>query len=415
MAWDRVGCHGPLDLCWAYQYTHGSMSFPFLYIASPGERGCFYLEEVAAINRDNEWMGLALRLAEATLGQTSPNPAVGAVVVHQGQVLGIGAHLRAGEAHAEVHALDMAGDRARGATLYVTLEPCSHHGRTPPCTERILASGVTKVVVATSDPNPRVAGRGIRQLREAGLEVVTGVREAEAARLNRFFFKWVRSGLPYVTVKTASTLDGKIATATGDSRWVTGEAARERVHLMRHQHDAILVGSGTALADDPQLTTRLPGGGRNPLRIIADSRLRLPLSARVFRDGQAPTLVLTTPLAPTAKVRELEQIGVEVWVLESADGRVPLREALRRLASRGVVSVLAEGGGQLNFSLLQERLVDEVVAFIAPKIIGGAGPTSYQGSGWEKMADALHLREVQVEQIGEDWCLRGVPEYGVST
>lgn len=379
---------------------------------------------------DVRWMRLALELAEAALGQTSPNPVVGAVVVKDGEVVGLGAHMRAGEPHAEVHALKMAGERAVGATLYVTLEPCNHYGKTPPCTEQIIAAGIHKVVVACTDSHPLVQGAGIARLKEAGIEVMTGVCEAEARHLNRYFFKRAATGRPFVTVKTAATLDGKLAAHTGDSRWVTGEAARRRVHRLRRQHDAIMVGINTVLHDDPELTVRWgEEKARPPLRVVIDSRLRLPMDCKLVRDGKAPTLVYTTVRAPLERREALRRNGVEVVVLpgetagrpapgQASEGdavqaqRVDLAAALDDLGRRGVLSVLVEGGGTLNFSLLEERLVDEVVAFIAPKIVGGAAaPTAFGGSGFPRMAEAVPLTDVRVEQVGDDLCLTGRPVY----
>jgi diaminohydroxyphosphoribosylaminopyrimidine deaminase/5-amino-6-(5-phosphoribosylamino)uracil reductase len=372
--------------------------------------------------QDAEWMRFALQLAAAALGQTSPNPVVGAVVVRDGELVGMGAHLRAGEPHAEVHALRMAGEKAAGAVLYVTLEPCNHYGKTPPCTEQIIAAGIRKVVVACRDPNPLVQGSGIARLKSAGLGVVVGVCEEEARRLNRFFFKWAETGRPFVTVKTAATLDGKLAAYTGDSRWVTGEAARRQVHRMRREHDAVMVGINTVLQDDPQLTVRFDQGNKQPLRVVVDSQLRLPLDCRLVRDGQAPTLIFTTAGSPEEKRARLQELGVEVAVVPavpSPDGksgepsmRVDLAAAMKELGKRGVTSVLAEGGGTLNFALLERRLVDQVVAFIAPKLIGGRqAPTPFDGTGWPEMAAAVRLMDVRMEQVGEDFCLIGTPVY----
>ncbi len=375
--------------------------------------------------RDAEWMRLALQLAAAALGQTSPNPVVGAVVVRDGELVGMGAHLRAGEPHAEVHALRMAGEKAAGAVLYVTLEPCNHYGKTPPCTEQIIAAGIRKVVVACRDPHPLVQGSGIERLESAGLEVVVGVCEEEARRLNRFFFKWAETGQPFVTVKTAATLDGKLAAHTGDSRWVTGEAARRQVHRMRKEHDAVMVGVNTVLQDDPRLTVRLGHGNRQPLRVVVDSLLRVPLDCRLVRDGEAPTLIFTTDGSPEEKRAQLRERGVEVVVVPAVSSsvapgsevgkagiRVDLGAVMKELGRRGVTSVLVEGGGTLNFALLERHLVDQVVAFVAPKLIGGRGaPTPFDGPGWPAMADAVHLVDVHMEQVGEDFCLIGTPSY----
>lgn len=415
------------------------MVFPLPFVAPWNRRGFFdRLENLRKVvrMRDAEWMNLALELAKAALGQTSPNPVVGAVVVRDGEVVGLGAHLRAGEPHAEVHALNMAGEKAAGAVLYVTLEPCNHYGKTPPCTEQIIAAGIRKVVVACADSHPLVQGAGIARLKQAGIEVVTGVCEAEARHLNRYFFKWAATGRPFVTVKTAATLDGKLAAYTGDSRWITGEESRRRVHRLRRQHDAVMVGINTVLRDDPQLTVRWDEEkGRPPVRVVIDSRLRLPLDCRLVRDGQAPTLVYTTAQAPGEKQEALRRHGVDVVVVpvassapsgetgagEQRDGRpsaadaaqwVDVAAVMDDLGRRGVTSVLVEGGGTLNFSLLAQQLVDEVVAFIAPKLVGGArAPTPFDGPGFPLMAGAVPLANVRVELVGEDVCLTGAPVY----
>ncbi|MBD2846815.1 bifunctional diaminohydroxyphosphoribosylaminopyrimidine deaminase/5-amino-6-(5-phosphoribosylamino)uracil reductase RibD [Paenibacillus sp. IB182496] len=358
-------------------------------------------------------MRLALQLAEGTKGQTGANPAVGCVVVKAGRIIGVGTHLRRGEGHAEVHALDMAGRESEGATVYVTLEPCSHHGRTPPCSERIIAAKAAKVVIAMQDPNPKVAGQGIARLREQGIGVAVGVLEQEARALNEDFIAFITSGLPYVTLKTASTLDGKIAAKSGDSQWVTGPKARELVHTLRHRHNGIMVGVGTALTDDPMLTTRLSVPGLSPRRIVADSRLRLPLTSRLVSDNASGTIVLTTERADRAKLRELEKAGVRV-IVSGAGPQVDLRLAMRRLAELEISSILLEGGGRLNGAMLQARLVNKLRLFFAPKIIGGASaPVSFELEGWERMADAVQLDRMEVERVGGDLCISGYPIYPV--
>ncbi|TYA13257.1 bifunctional diaminohydroxyphosphoribosylaminopyrimidine deaminase/5-amino-6-(5-phosphoribosylamino)uracil reductase RibD [Paenibacillus faecis] len=358
---------------------------------------------------DEYYMELALQMAERAQGQTGINPVVGAVVVKDGAVVGLGAHLKRGTPHAEVHALRMAGPLAEGSTVYVTLEPCSHYGMTPPCAERLIEDKVARVVVATEDPNPQVAGRGIGLLRQNGIEVTTGVLRDRAVALNRKFIKYITTGLPYVTIKTASTLDGKIATKTGDSKWISNEASREIVHTMRHRHQGIMVGSGTVLADDPQLTTRLAVPGLDPVRIIVDSTLRVPVASRVLSDGAAPTLVLTTEMADRAKMAVLAERGIEV-IPCGAGPHVDLQLALQRLGEREISSVLVEGGGRLNGSLLEKRLVDEIVLFFAPKLIGGGeAPGSFIFSGYEKMSEAVTLTSVEVETIGDNVCIQGRP------
>ena len=354
---------------------------------------------------DMRYMQRALAIAAAGVGYVSPNPLVGCVIVKDGRIVGEGYHERYGGPHAEANALRDAGAEARGATLYVTLEPCCHTGKTPPCADAVLQAGVQRVVMAAQDPNPKVSGGGLARLRDAGIEVAVGVGEAEARRLNETFWHYMQTQRPFVTLKCAVTLDGKIATRTGASRWITGAAARERGHRLRHAADAILVGSGTALQDDPQLTTRLSdGGGVNPLRIVVDSALRLPLSAQLAtarRDCR--TLVATGEGAPRDKQRQLENQGVEILRLPSyADGRVNLEALLAELGARGVADLLVEGGATLSAALLQRRLVDKLVVFIAPKIIGGDGINVVAAFGVETMADALQLHGMKSQSVGED-------------
>ncbi len=264
-------------------------------------------------------MQLALDLARKTKGQTSPNPVVGAVVVKDGRIVGMGAHLKAGEPHAEVHALNMAREEAENSTLYVTLEPCSHYGKTPPCAERIIKEKVKKVVVAVLDPNPLVSGSGLYMLSEAGIEVTVGVLEKEASQLNEFFHKYITTRLPFVTVKTAMTLDGKIATSTGDSRWITGESSRNFVHQIRHQHDAILVGIGTVLKDNPSLTVRTEQKGVNPVRIVIDTHLKIPIEAKLITDQEAPTWIFTTKRENESKIAVLKEKGINVILVNQKE------------------------------------------------------------------------------------------------
>jgi len=362
------------------------------------------------ILNDDYYMKLAVNLADGASGQTGVNPVVGCVVVKDGRIVGLGAHLKRGEGHAEVHALNMAGENANGATAYVTLEPCSHHGRTPPCCERLIEKGVARVVVAAQDPNPLVAGRGIARLREAGVEVATGVLEADSAALNEAFNKFIVTGLPFVTLKTALSLDGRIATKTGHSRWITGAASREAVHTLRHRHAGIMVGAGTVLADDPELTTRLSVPGLHPTRIVVDSRLRIPPSARALNDA-APTIILTTDRADAGHAERLRAQGAEV--VACGDGeRVDLAIALKALGERGISSVLLEGGGTLNGAMLEGGHVDKAMLFYAPIIVGGEGsPSGFAFEGPEKMTDALRLERVSTEKFGDDWCVTGYPAY----
>ncbi|MGE3857255.1 MAG: bifunctional diaminohydroxyphosphoribosylaminopyrimidine deaminase/5-amino-6-(5-phosphoribosylamino)uracil reductase RibD [Dehalococcoidia bacterium] len=362
----------------------------------------------------SEFMRAALEESRAALGQTSPNPAVGCVLVREGRIVGRGRTQPPGQAHAEVMALREAGDRARGAEAYVTLEPCSHHGRTPPCTDALIAAGVAAVHFAIEDPDPRVAGSGARALRDAGLRVEEGDGAEEAERVNEAFLKHRRTGRPFVVAKFAASLDGRIAAASGDARWVSGEPARAWAHDLRTRIDAILVGSGTVIADDPHLTAR-PGGtlaARQPLRVVLDGTGRSAPTARVF-DGAARTLVATTERAPGAWRSELAARGVEVAVLPAGDGRhVDLDALLALLGEREVLSLLVEGGGELLGALFDQRYVDRLYAVIAPLIIGASdAPAAVAGRGAAVMREAPRLRDVTVERLGEDVLIEGVPAW----
>ena len=356
---------------------------------------------------DEIYMRRALEIARYAKGRTSPNPLVGALVVRGGRIVGEGWHRKAGTPHAEVHALRQAGEDAAGATVYVTLEPCAHYGRTPPCAEALIEARVSRVVVAARDPNPLVAGKGIAMLRAAGIEVAEGVLAKEAQALNEAFFKWMQTKLPFVALKTAMTLDGKTATAAGESKWITNEASRRFVHALRDAHDAVLTGIGTVLADDPALTARLPEGGRNPLRVIADSRARTPLTAQVVTDGCAPTLIAVSPGAPAARVAALREAGAEV-ITCGAGECVDLAALLAALGARGVTSLLAECGAVLNGALLAARCIDRVYAFFAPKLVGGAAaPTSFGGAGFARLADAVRLTEIETRLFDGDVLVSG--------
>lgn len=358
---------------------------------------------------DERWMGRALELSRHGEGLTRPNPPVGAVLVRRGRVVGEGYHRRAGGPHAEIVALRQAGPGARGATLYVTLEPCSTWGRTPPCTDAVLASGVRRVVVSARDPNPRHAGRGIRLLRRAGLRVDVGVLAGEGAALVAPFAKWVTTGLPFVTVKLGMTVDGKIADAAGVSRWITGPAARRQVQALRRRADAVLVGYRTAALDNPSLLP-VPSLGRQPLRVVVDGHGRLRLRSRVFSDGLARrTLVATTRASSSAYRTALLDRGVAVAVLPGSRGRIDLAALLRELGRREVLHVLCEGGGELAASLVRAGLVDEYQIFVAPKLLGGRATAAVGGAGWP-LAKAPRLRFVEVARTGDDIFIRAVPE-----
>ena len=354
-------------------------------------------------------MAMAVEQARRGVGRTSPNPPVGCVLVRDGQVLATGYHHRAGEDHAEVDALRKLGFQAEGATAYVTLEPCNHTGRTGPCTEALIAAGVGRVVVGVRDPNPRVAGQGLERLRAAGLLVDDGVLGPECEALVRPFARWARDGLPYLTLKQAATLDGAIADATGVRRLVTGPAAHERVHQMRDVSDAILVGVGTVLADDPLLNVRLPRGGRDPLRVVVDRALRTPPSARMLHSGSgAGTLLLTASDPDGERGRALRDAGAEVVAVPEGEGGVDLEAALREVAARGCVSVLCEAGPRLGAGLLRARLVDAVAWFYSPRILGDPSAPRLLGPlGVRDLDHALRLHDVRLTRLGEDFLVEG--------
>lgn len=355
-----------------------------------------------------QYMRRALALAKQAIGFTSPNPLVGAVIVKDGMIVGEGYHTKAGTPHAEVHALNQAGEMARGATLYVTLEPCSHYGRTGPCTQAVISAGITRVVVAMTDPNPLVCGQGLAQLRQAGIEVFEGVMAADAALLNEVFIKWITTKMPFVVIKSAMSLDGKIATHTGNSQWITGPAARQRVHLIRHYYDAILVGIGTVLADDPALTVRLSQPMPNPKRIIVDSLARTPLTAKVVNDGLAPTIIAVTADAPPDRVAALAAKGAEIVTVARGRGGIDLRQLFRKLGQRQITSIMIEGGMAVNGTVITENLADKVYWFIAPKIIGGtAAPGPIGGNGAAVVTDAVQLEDLTIDKIDDDLLISG--------
>lgn len=352
---------------------------------------------------DEYYMRKALRLARKGLGRTSPNPMVGALLVRGGEIIGRGYHRRYGGNHAEINAIQDAGGEVSGATLYVTLEPCCHHQKkTPPCLDALLKGNIGRVVIGTVDPNPLVNGRSIEILNRRGIETRVGVLEEECSRLNEVYFKFMRTGLPFVTLKFAQTLDGRIASATGDSQWISSESSRRLAHRLRTLHDGVLVGVGTVLTDDPELTARLVKG-KNPLRIVADSRLRIPLSARVLRDQDvAPTIIAATPRANAEKVRSLKEMGVEVLMVdEDEKGEVDLKDLLKNLAGRGISSILVEGGAGIITSLLHQQLVDKLIIFIAPKIMG-QGIEAVGDLGIRDVGHALRLSFVNTYRSGED-------------
>lgn len=348
-------------------------------------------------------MRQALSIAQFAIGRTSPNPMVGAVIVRDGRVVGQGWHKQAGTPHAEVHALHQAGELSLGASIYVTLEPCSHKGRTGPCVDALIHAGIKKVIIAMTDPNPLVAGRGIQKLRDAGIEVVEGVLASEAAILNEVFIKWISTRMPFTVLKSAMSLDGKIASYTGHSQWITGTESRNFVHTLRDSYDAILVGIGTVLADDPSLTTRVDYAGKNPLRIIVDSLARTPVKANVVADGLAKTMIAVTQAAPQRRVDALRACGVEIIILDTKQGGVNLQQLFRILGEREITSVLVEGGSTINASVLDANLIDKIHWFIAPKIIGGKdSPGPVGGQGIANVNNATLFEDINIEPIGED-------------
>lgn len=348
-------------------------------------------------------MQRAFALARTAKGRTSPNPMVGAVLVKEGRIIGEGYHTSAGADHAEIVALKAAGDEARGATLYLNLEPCCHYGRTPPCTEAIIRAGVKRVVASTFDPNPLVAGKGAERLKAAGIDVEIGLLSEEAKRLNEAFFTFIIKGRPFVILKVAASLDGKIATKAGESRWITGEAARKKVHELRDEVDAVLVGIGTVLKDDPLLTVRLDRERtRDPLRVIVDSHARLPLKANVLKDPRK-TWVAVSPEAPQERVEALQRQGANVLVIEGSPRKVSLGKLMEELGRRGIMSLMIEGGSEINGSAFQEGIVDKLILFYAPLLIGGQeAPSIIGGSGVEHLPQAIRLKDVRIERLGDD-------------
>lgn len=359
-----------------------------------------------------DYMEYALSLAELALGYTSPNPAVGAVIVKDGMVVGLGHTQPPGSAHAEVMALGQAGAKAKDATMYVTLEPCCYYGRTPPCTDAIIEAGIKKVYVAILDPNPLVNGKGIKQLREAGIEVVVGDHEQKAREINEGYIKYITTGFPFVIAKFAMSLDGKIATRTGDSRWISTQETRDYVHRIRRTMDAIMVGANTVIIDNPKLTARgsTDKGARSrsqPLRVIVDGKGRVPLDAQIFKEP-GNNLIITSNLIDLHKKRELEKVGAEVLEFESDDGNIDMVKVLESLGKRQITSILVEGGSVLFGSLFDANMVDKVLVCIAPIIIGGEKAVhAVGGNGVASIAEALHLHNVCMSTLGEDILLSG--------
>ena len=350
---------------------------------------------------DTEYMGLAIRLAQKGCGWVNPNPMVGAVIVKDNQIIGQGYHAKYGAPHAERNAIASCAVPPVGATLYVTLEPCCHFGKTPPCTDAILENGIRRVVIGSFDPNPQVAGKGIAILRAHGVGVTENVLKNECDALNKSFFHYIQSGTPYVVMKYAMTMDGKIATRTGESQWITGEAARWRVHEDRHRYSAIMVGVGTVLADDPLLTCRMPNG-RNPLRIVCDTTLRTPLHSKLVASTDLAGTLIATAVSDPEKHRPYLAAGCEIVVLPPKEGHIDLHGLMSILGKRKIDSILLEGGGVLNWSALKSGIVNKVQAYIAPKLFGGNGKTPVGGAGVAYPHQAFGLSKPTVTVIDED-------------
>lgn len=367
------------------------------------------LEQKQWSEEDRKYMALALELAKKGRGYTNPNPMVGAVIVRDGQILGQGYHERCGEGHAEVNAFRNAAEDVTGADMYVTLEPCSHYGKTPPCADLIISKKIRRVVVAMTDPHDVVSGRGLRKLEDAGILVETGLYAEESAKLNEVFVKYIVQKKPFVVLKTAMTLDGKIATRTGKSQWISGETARAQVHELRHAYKGILVGVQTVIADNPKLTCRMEGGV-NPIRIVCDSHLRIPLDCQLLNDGEAQTIVAATSQADPDKIRQVEQSAKVLVLPEDERHQVSIPDLMKALGELEIDSVLLEGGSTLAYSFLEQECVDKVVSYIAPKIFGGIeAKTPVGGLGVDEVEEAVQLQNLSVDRIGEDIVVTGYP------
>ena len=361
---------------------------------------------------DNYYMKKAIELAEKGEGYTSPNPLVGAVVVKNNNIVGEGYHQYPGGPHAEVYALEKAGEKAKGGTLYVNLEPCSHYGKTPPCSLKVIKSGIKRVVIGIEDPNPVVSGRGIEQLRNNGIDVKVGVMEEEARRLNEIFIKYITTNYPFVLLKTAQTMDGYIATKTGDSKWITNEKSRTKGHHLRHKVDAILVGSGTVLSDNPRLTTRLShGNGKDSIRVVLDSKLEIPLDAKILNvDSDAKTIIATGNQVCNKKTKEYSRKdNVEVLNLQvEEDNNILIDKLLTKLHDREITSVLIEGGGRVNYSFVQSGFVDKIYSFIAPRLLqGNDGISVFNGPGPDNMKNVKNLKNIKYKTLGDNLMVIG--------
>lgn len=353
---------------------------------------------------DQKYMQRALELASKGLGKTSPNPVVGAVIVKDDEIVGEGYHQKAGSNHAEINALNIAKEKAKGAKMYVTLEPCSHYGKTPPCADAIINAGMKEVIVATLDPNPQVKGLGIKKLQEAGIITRVGIMEKEALRQNEVFFKYITTKMPFVCMKYAMTLDGKIATYTGDSKWISNENSRHYVHNLRNNYDAILVGIGTVLADNPRLNTRLDlPDKKDPIRVIIDGNLEIPTNSNIIHScPEQRTIIFTNENYDREKADILRKAGAEIVGINSNPDNLDLRIILKELGEIGITSILVEGGAKINASFIENKLADKILCFIAPKIVGGVAPSPITGQGVKLMQDAHELGQVEIKLIDND-------------
>lgn len=356
---------------------------------------------------NESFMKLAIELAKKGIGKVNPNPLVGAVIVKDGKIIGQGYHERYGGGHAEVNAFKSLNEDATGAIMYVTLEPCMHYGKTPPCADKIIENKISKVVIGMLDPNPLVSGKGIEKLKNAGIEVEVGILEEECRKINEVFTKYIKTKKPFVVMKTAMSLDGKISTKTGKSKWISSEEARLHVHTLRNKFSGIMVGINTVLKDNPELTCRI-AEGNNPIKIIVDSTLRIPMESKVLKKHDNQTIIATTEKADITKVEKLIKNNVKVLIINEKNGRVDLKELMRKLGELNIDSILLEGGSTLNYSALEENIVDKVMMYISPKIIGGeTSKTPVGGNGIDKLNNAFKLENITTRNVGEDILVEG--------
>lgn len=359
---------------------------------------------------DKKFMEYALELAERGRGVVSPNPLVGAVIVKEGKIIGEGYHEKFGQAHAEVNAIKNAREDVKGSTIYVTLEPCSHYGKTPPCVDLIIESRIKKVIVGMVDPNPLVSGRGIDILRKNNIEVHVGLLEEDCKRLNEVFIKYIDTGKPFCLLKVAMTLDGKISTYRGDSKWISSEKSREYVHKLRHEFSGIMVGIETVIRDNPMLNTRIKGfQGKNPIRIVLDSRLRIPMDSNIVATAhEISTIVATGEFSNLERIRELEEKSIKIIRIPLKDGKIDMNILMEKLGNMGIDSILIEGGANVNYSSLEANLVDKLAFFIAPKLLGGKNAkTPVEGQGIEKISSSIKIKDMKSKYIGEDLLIEG--------